>query len=144
MVQTPSSPESQPRQIPQPEQLTARQPETTPGQTEEALPEGQETQAERQPEQTTTDQQVVLPQVSDDDTSDSQTDEQPAVTSGAAPTYTPAIADDVDVIEKAWVNKAKQIIRDTKDDPRAQEEQFEQLQIDYMKKRYGRDVKAQR
>lgn len=57
---------------------------------------------------------------------------------------TPLIADDVDVIEMEWVNKAKEIIKKTKQDPHAQEQAVEKLQIDYLKKRYGRDVKSSR
>lgn len=54
----------------------------------------------------------------------------------------PVFANDVDVIEKEWVNKAKQIIKETHDNPYEQEKAVEQLQIDYLKKRYGHDVKA--
>lgn len=56
----------------------------------------------------------------------------------------PAYANDVDVIEKEWVNKAKQIIKDNHDNPYEQERAVEQLQIEYLKKRYGRDVKPSR
>lgn len=49
----------------------------------------------------------------------------------------PAVADDVELIEKAWVNKAKQVIAATHDDPHAQEAAFEKLQSEYLKKRYG-------
>lgn len=141
MAQSYNSPESQP-QIPAAEQLPVQQPEQAPG-LDETAPDGQERQAEKRPERTQTDDQVVLPQVADDDSSD-DSQAQPATNDQPQSQGMPAIADDVDVIEKAWVNKAKQIIKDTRDDPRAQEEQFEQLQIDYLKKRYGRDVKAKR
>lgn len=53
----------------------------------------------------------------------------------------PAIAEDVDVIEKEWVDKAEQIVAQTAGDPHAEEEAVEDLQIDYLKKRYGKDVK---
>ena len=53
----------------------------------------------------------------------------------------PAIADDVDVIEKEWVEKAQEVIEHTKDDPYQEEEQIEDLQADYLKKRYGKDIK---
>jgi hypothetical protein len=52
----------------------------------------------------------------------------------------PATAGDDDLIEKEWVDKAKQIISDTKDDPYAQEKAVSKLQADYLKKRYGRTV----
>ncbi|HSX48603.1 MAG TPA: hypothetical protein VLF41_03850 [Candidatus Nanoarchaeia archaeon] len=59
----------------------------------------------------------------------------------AAPLNTPAVADDVDVIEKEWVDKAQQVVADTADNPRAEEGGFENLQEDYLKKRYGKDLK---
>ncbi|HET7630275.1 MAG TPA: hypothetical protein VFK03_02780 [Candidatus Saccharimonadales bacterium] len=53
----------------------------------------------------------------------------------------PLTAGDDDLIEKEWVDKAKQIISETKDDPYAQEKAVNKLQADYLKKRYGRTVK---
>ncbi len=53
----------------------------------------------------------------------------------------PTVAGDTDVIEKEWVDQANKIIEQTKDDPYVQEEAVEALQIDYLKKRYGHDVK---
>lgn len=67
--------------------------------------------------------------------------QQPQVTGGQPSINAPAAADDVDLIEKEWVNKAKQVIETTKDDPHAQEAGFEELQIEYQKKRYGRNIK---
>ena len=62
--------------------------------------------------------------------------------SGAAPAVSaPLIADDVDVIEKEWVDATEQIIERTVGDPHARDEAIEDLQIDYLKKRYGKDVK---
>ena len=55
----------------------------------------------------------------------------------------PTVAEDVDVIEKEWVSKAKQVIARTKDDPHAQEAAFEKLQQEYLKKRYGKEIKSQ-
>lgn len=52
----------------------------------------------------------------------------------------PISANDDDVIEKEWVDRAKQIITDTKDDPYQREEQASKLQKDYLKKRYGKDL----
>lgn len=54
---------------------------------------------------------------------------------------TPSAAADDDLIEKEWVDKAKQIISETKDDPYAQEKAVNKLQADYLKKRYGHSVK---
>lgn len=51
------------------------------------------------------------------------------------------IADDVDVIEKEWVDKAKKIVSSTKDNPYQQEKEVSRLQADYLMKRYGKQVK---
>lgn len=61
----------------------------------------------------------------------------------AAPSLTPnpAEAADIDVIEKAWVDQADKIVKQTKQDPYVEEEAVEALQQDYLKKRYGHDVK---
>ena len=53
---------------------------------------------------------------------------------------TPAQAKDVDLIEREWVDKAKKIVTETKDDPYKREQAVNKLQIDYLKKRYGRDL----
>lgn len=53
----------------------------------------------------------------------------------------PLAAADDEVIEQEWVQKAKQIVSQTKDDPYSQESQIGKLQADYIKKRYGREVK---
>lgn len=52
----------------------------------------------------------------------------------------PAEANDVDVIEKEWVEQADKIVAQTQGDPYVQEEAVEALQIDYLKKRYNHDV----
>jgi hypothetical protein len=54
----------------------------------------------------------------------------------------PVIAGDDDLIEKEWVDKAKKIVAETKDDPYRREEQVSKLQADYIKKRYGRELGA--
>lgn len=74
---------------------------------------------------------------------------QPAAPTATAPVLnplqvassTPAIAADDEVIEKEWVDKAKKIVDQTKDDPYQQEKEVSKLQADYLKKRYGKDVK---
>lgn len=57
-------------------------------------------------------------------------------------TSAPLVADDADLIEKEWVDRAKKIIQDTRDDPAKREEQVSQLQKDYLKKRYGKEIGA--
>ncbi len=52
----------------------------------------------------------------------------------------PATAADDDLIEKEWVDRAKKIVADTKNDPFLQENAVSELQKDYQKKRYGREL----
>ena len=54
----------------------------------------------------------------------------------------PIAANDDDDIEKEWVNRAKQIITQTRDDPYARERAIGALQRDYLMKRYGREIGA--
>lgn len=54
----------------------------------------------------------------------------------------PALAGDDDLIEKEWVDKAKKIILDTRDDPYKREQEVNRLQADYLKKRYGKELGA--
>jgi hypothetical protein len=53
----------------------------------------------------------------------------------------PVTAEDVDVVEPEWVAAADQVIAQTAGNPYAEEEAFETLQVDYLKKRYGHEVK---
>lgn len=50
------------------------------------------------------------------------------------------LAADDDLIEKEWVDKAKKIIQETKDDPYTREREVTKLQIEYIRKRYGRII----
>lgn len=68
--------------------------------------------------------------------SQAQSDDDQAVVAGA----TPLVAGDDDLIEKEWVDRAKQIIASTKDDPHKRETEIKNLQIEYVKKRYGRVI----
>jgi len=52
----------------------------------------------------------------------------------------PLIANDEDLIEKEWVDKAKKIVLETRDNPHQREKAVNELQIDYLKKRYGRGL----
>lgn len=52
----------------------------------------------------------------------------------------PSVAGDDDVIEKEWVDKAKQIILETRDDPHTRSQRVNELQKDYLKKRYGKEL----
>ncbi|UTX51256.1 hypothetical protein KI440_03580 [Candidatus Saccharibacteria bacterium TM7i] len=52
----------------------------------------------------------------------------------------PMVAADEDLIEKEWVDKAKEIIQRTGDDPYARSAQVSELQRSYLQKRYGKTV----
>jgi hypothetical protein len=53
---------------------------------------------------------------------------------------TPTTAGDDDLIEKEWVDKAKKILAETRDDPYRREQEVGKLQIEYIRKRYGREI----
>ena len=54
----------------------------------------------------------------------------------------PTVADDGDLIEKEWVEKAKAIVSGTKNDPFQQSKKVNHFKADYMKKRYNKDIKV--
>ena len=67
----------------------------------------------------------------------------PVVTTAVVDEFTtynnnPLVASDDDLIEKAWVEKAKEIVTETRDNPHKRDEEVGKLQVDYLKKRYGR------
>ena len=55
----------------------------------------------------------------------------------------PAVADDLDLIEKEWVEKAKSIVANTRNDPYAQNQELNKFKADYMRKRYNKDIKIE-
>ena len=65
----------------------------------------------------------------------------PANDQGVVLDDTPPVAQDQDVIEKEWVNKAKQIVNETKEDPYLQNQKTSALKADYLKKRYNKTIK---
>lgn len=50
-------------------------------------------------------------------------------------------AEDADLIEKTWVEKAKQIVTETHGDPHKQNNEINKVKADYIKKRYNKDIK---
>jgi hypothetical protein len=68
----------------------------------------------------------------------------PTNSTGSQPVLSdaPLVANDDDLIEKEWVTKAKKIIIQTKDDPYRREHEVGELQADYLRKRYGRELGA--
>lgn len=79
---------------------------------------------------------VVLPQVIVNNTT------QPTDTSsqGTVASSNPTAAKDSDSIEKEWISRIKQVLKDTKDDPYKKEEEVKDLKADYLDKRYGRKI----
>lgn len=67
---------------------------------------------------------------------------QPAVAPQAQGLTNPDLAEDVDLIEKEWVEKAKAIVNHTKDDPRRQNTELNKMKADYIKKRYNKDIQV--
>jgi hypothetical protein len=54
---------------------------------------------------------------------------------------TPAVADDIDLIEKEWVHKAKAIIEHTQNDPHQKSKELSIFKADYMQKRYNKALR---
>lgn len=105
------------------EQLPSQNPEIAPNQP--SRPE-----AESAPPATLPAMPVALPQV-DDQSGTGAVQQDDSWSADAA---------DEDLIEKEWVDRAKKIIEDTKEDPYRREQEIGQLQREYIKKRYGREV----
>lgn len=53
----------------------------------------------------------------------------------------PLTADDGDLIEKEWVNKAKKIVDSTREDPYTQSKELTVFKADYLRKRYNKTIK---
>lgn len=133
-----SSPESSPQyQPPSPEQYIDSEPSIeVPQRAPESAPErgGEQLSAVSSPTQPTPDPSLItLP--------------TPVALQGQADDATisddlPQAAADDDLIEKEWVDKAKKIISETRDDPHKQEREVGKLQADYLRKRYGKELGA--
>lgn len=54
----------------------------------------------------------------------------------------PISAKDQDLIERIWVDKAKMIVRQTYGDPFVQNKALGQVKADYIRKRYGKEIKV--
>ena len=77
-----------------------------------------------------------LPPVLDTNLTVKPADDQSNITD----TGSPSVAADADLIEKEWVDRAKELVKKTQNDPHEQEMVVSQLKADYIKKRYGRDI----
>jgi hypothetical protein len=83
---------------------------------------------------------TVPVQASDDSKGDNGKDHASASTAVHVPA--PAVADDGDVIEKEWVEKAKQIVMRTRQDPYNQNRELHKFKADYLQKRYNKTIEA--
>jgi len=116
---------------PNPERTFGAIPET-------AVEKSVEQQAERQGETST--KQIARP------TLPSPVSAPPVPTSSAQSAMpltgddAPLAAADEDLIEKEWVDKAKKIVEETRDDPYRREQEVGKLQADYLRKRYGKEL----
>lgn len=72
----------------------------------------------------------------DDDSQSQDAKSTQKIEAGASP----EIADDIDLIEKEWVEKAKEIVNQTKDDPRQQNIALGKMKADYLKKRFNKTI----
>lgn len=56
-------------------------------------------------------------------------------------TTSSTVADDGDLIEKEWVDKAKKIVEANRNNPYNQSEELTVVKADYMQKRYNKTIK---
>ena len=66
--------------------------------------------------------------------------DEPIVDDKTTASSYPTVAADDDLIEKDWVDKAKKIISDTKDNPHQQEKEISELQVKYLKDRFKIEI----
>ena|SRR3990167_2179931 len=89
-------------------------------------------QAVNSPSPTNSSQSVPVTSQADDTVNNSHTMQVGA---------TSLIADDVDLIEKEWVEKAKSIVNSTKNDPYVQNNELNKVKAEYLKARFNKEVK---
>jgi hypothetical protein len=65
----------------------------------------------------------------------------PSITPITPATQAASLMTDDDLIEKEWVNKAKRIVEQTRDDPYKQSENLTVFKADYLKQHYGKSIK---
>lgn len=89
-------------------------------------------------------QQTALQQESEQPSIQS---EQPIIGTAASSAATASdlavpIAEDVDLIEKEWVTRAKNIVAQTRSNPNEQSKELGKVKATYIKSRYGKDMKV--
>jgi hypothetical protein len=80
---------------------------------------------------------VVVVAAADDD----QGSSIPAPMNDDLSSANPDEAKDDNLIEKEWVQNAKKIVHETKHDPQDQASKISRFKKDYIKKRFGKDIK---
>jgi hypothetical protein len=69
--------------------------------------------------------------------------QQPLIAATPVPPLATAVdAHDVDLIEKVWVEKAKEIVGRTRSDPHLQNKEISKFKAEYIKKRYNKDIRV--
>lgn len=68
-------------------------------------------------------------------------DDQSLVATPSTPTTDSTPSKGVDRIEKIWVDRAKAIISQTKDDPFVQKNEVSKVKAEYIRKHFNKDVK---
>ena len=66
----------------------------------------------------------------------------PTVVDDTTSQSSPLVAGDDDLIEKEWVDRAKKIVTETQNDPKQRDDRISGLKVDYVKKRFGRELGA--
>lgn len=72
----------------------------------------------------------------------SPTQDDSSVSPVSSPKTSKLPADDKNLIEKQWVQKAKEIVAETKNDPYKQKNEMSKAKADYIQKRFKKTVKT--
>ncbi|HET6863921.1 MAG TPA: hypothetical protein VFH37_01850 [Candidatus Saccharimonadales bacterium] len=122
-------------------ELPREQPENAPEQ-DEARQEQSVERAPARPEKSAqATKQPALPVIPDDIPA-ADVPDVGATDDTAHPTDTHQPIKDSDHIEPEWVDKAKAVIAQTKNDPYQQKNEMSKVKADYIRKRFGKDIKT--
>jgi len=70
-----------------------------------------------------------------------QAQQIPVKDQGSSSTFTAGLsAQDADLIEKEWVQRAKSLVSQTQDDPYKQKNEMSKIKADYIKKRFNKTI----
>lgn len=84
----------------------------------------------------------ALLQMPQDQTMPADDSQKPTPVPISPPTTAQLPAADINLIEKEWVEKAKQIIAKTRNDPFSQKNEVSKIKADYIHKRFNKPVKT--